>query len=444
MTRRREPQTSRRERAAEKLRYWYQASPAGVQDDWSDATARAVIPAGAVERFRSEHPEVSAKGARRVEQALLQWVRIEGRNAGTHALPSRAVEALWRSLRGEESDWETFRSSLGMQLDAGLDALTHWVPDDDSEPMRATWSDAFEDEVPLTGYPTLFIVDGEVGIVDPAIDLPDPDPARSPGTFDIYEPAMTDSGPVRGPPARDAPLGAVSREGPTEQGSEERVRDLERLCLKHWLYLMLASLSDAPSSDAASGFIEAGNNRTTALLSALSCPRCRARNEFDPYEVIDQPAHPSRSRRSRWVVGGAVAVALGVALVATLAHHAAGIDYSALRVGDCVRTMTGPSGFTPDLVEVVDCTDPHTAEVYATFSLREGSYPGKHRVEATAERGCDKRFFAYVRNSVSETTLDTYFAYPTKETWSRDDDREVLCTIESPDPTTRSVRRSGR
>ena len=109
----------------------------------------------------------------------MQWVRIEGRSPGTHKLPSRAVEALWRALRPNERDWETFCNSLDMKLDAGLDALTHWVPDDDSEPMRATWSDAFDDEVPFTGYPTLFIVDGEVGIADPATDLPDPDPAPS-------------------------------------------------------------------------------------------------------------------------------------------------------------------------------------------------------------------------------------------------------------------------
>ncbi|HVQ18433.1 MAG TPA: hypothetical protein VMT27_05275 [Actinomycetes bacterium] len=204
MRRAREPRCSRRERAAEKLRYWYQATPAGIQDDWSAATSGAVIPEAALERFRTGHPEVSAKGAHRVEQALLQWVRVEGRSPGAHELPSFAVEELWRSLRRDEGDWEVFCDSLGIELDAGLDELTHWVPDDDSEPIRATWSEAFDDEVPLTGYPTLFIVDGEVGIADPIVDLPDPDATPSPDTFDIYEPAKTDPGPVSGPPAWDA------------------------------------------------------------------------------------------------------------------------------------------------------------------------------------------------------------------------------------------------
>ena len=338
----------------------------GIEDAWSDATSNAVIPEGAVERFRTEHPEVSAKGTRRVQQALLQWVRIEGRSPGTHKLPSRAVEALWRALRLNERDWETFCNSLDMKLDAGLAVLTHWVPDDDSEPMRATWSDTFDDEVPFTGHPTLFIVDGEVGIADPAAtDLPDPDPAPSPGTFDIYEPAEPD--PAREPPAGDARPWAVSPADPMEASSQEQVRDFERLCLKHWLYLMLASVIDAPSPDAAVGLIEPGNSRTNALRSALSCPRCRARNAIYPHEVIDQHAHRSRWRPIRWVIAGALILAVGVVVVAPLAHHLAkrpitnGVDIAALRVGDCVRTMTGSDGFAPDSVDVVDCAKPHGA-----------------------------------------------------------------------------------
>jgi len=205
MRREGEHRWSRRARAAEKLHYWYQATPAGIQDEWSEATSRVVIPESVLERFRTEHPEVSAKGSHRVVEAFLQWVRVEGRSPGTHELPSFAVEEFWRSLRRDDDDWEVFCDSLRIEVDAGLDGVTHWVPDDDSEAMRVTWSEAFDDEVPLTGYPTLFIVDREVGITDPMVDLPDADAAPSPTTFDIYEPARTDPGPVSGSPAWDAP-----------------------------------------------------------------------------------------------------------------------------------------------------------------------------------------------------------------------------------------------
>jgi hypothetical protein len=196
--------SSGRERPTGKLHYRYGEAPAGIEDDWSEAASRAVIPDAAVARFRAEHPEVSAKGTRRVERALLQWVRIEGRSPGTHELPSRAVEALWRSLRSNEGDWEIFRDSLGLELHPGLDALTHWVPDDDSEPMRATSSDAFDDELPAAGFPALFIVDGEVGIAEVAIDPQEHDTAPSPDTFDLYEPAEAAADPYPDPRRRDA------------------------------------------------------------------------------------------------------------------------------------------------------------------------------------------------------------------------------------------------
>jgi len=82
----------------------------------------------------------------------LQRVRIEGRSPGTRELPSRAAEALWTSLRSNEGDWEIFRDSPGLELHPVLDASTHY------------------DELPFAGFAALFIVDGEVGIAEVAID----------------------------------------------------------------------------------------------------------------------------------------------------------------------------------------------------------------------------------------------------------------------------------
>jgi len=42
------------------------------------------------------------------------------------------------------------------------------------------------------------------------------------------------------------------RLGPTEGGGDQQVSDLKRLCFRHWLYLMLASLLDAPTLKQAS------------------------------------------------------------------------------------------------------------------------------------------------------------------------------------------------
>lgn len=258
--------------------------------------------------------------------------------------------------------------------------------------------------------------------------------------------------------------------------SDQQVRDLERLCFKHWLYLMLASLVDAPSPESA--VAGPGSTRMNVLGSALSCPRCRARNGLHPplvtlgdgqrdgsgrpgvsgwpepvssYELYAEGPSRGRFRLSRWVIAGVVAVAIGVAAVVTLAPQrtgapaTTGVDITSLAVGDCVRDMAGSGDFAPDVVDVVDCRQPHTDEVFATFQLRDGSYPGDRQVELLAGRGCDKRFAAYVGISVNRTTLDEFTVTPTKETWSFDHDRGVLCTVGSPGhPTRGSVRHSGR
>src|SRR6188768_3899955 len=70
------------------------------------------------------------------------------------------------------------------------------------------------------------------------------------------------------------------RLGPTEGGGDQQVSDLKRLCFRHWLYLMLASLLDAP--DPETGIDQLGSTRMDVMRAALSCPRCVARNGLCP------------------------------------------------------------------------------------------------------------------------------------------------------------------
>lgn len=252
---------------------------------------------------------------------------------------------------------------------------------------------------------------------------------------------------------------------------DEQVSDLKCLCFKHWLSLMLASLMDAPSPESCVHQVE--SSRMDVLRAALSCSQCRARNELylpraapgddqrsgfggsdplTPYELLDQEPTRGRFVSIRRVVAGVVIIAVGVVAVATLAHHPAikpiastGVSITSLTVGDCVRDMAASDGFAPEIVDVVACARLHTDEVYATFTLRDGVYPGDRQVETLAWRGCDTRFAAYVGNSSALTTLDTNVVTPTKEAWSFDHDRGVLCTVGSPGhPTKGSVRHSGR
>lgn len=272
-------------------------SPSGTKDDWSEATSRAVIPVAALERFWTEHPEVSARGSRQVELALWQWVRIEGRSPGTHALPSRAVEAMWRALRRDEADWEAFRDSLGIELDSGLDGSTRWVPDAGSESMSATRSDAFADELPFAGDPMLFTVDSVAGFAEPASDPTEPDPAPTPDAYDVYEPAESGPAPVRGPPARDtsawdrlsgiaAAVAELAPAGPSVRGDglravlRERRERGSRSLLDGWAVLA-ANTSMPPGLDArlAEQFPEVGAEGVDLVWDAfLQWLRIEGRN----------------------------------------------------------------------------------------------------------------------------------------------------------------------
>lgn len=82
--------------------------------------------------------------------------------------------------------------------------------------MRATWSDAFDDELPVAGFPALFIVDGEVGIAEVTINRREQVTAASPDAFDLYEPAEPTAEPVRGPPAPQPRWQAPPVESPAQ------------------------------------------------------------------------------------------------------------------------------------------------------------------------------------------------------------------------------------
>ncbi len=280
--------------------------------------------------------------------------------------------------------------------------------------------------------------------------------------FDRREQSSTTPTAVREP-------GRPCAGDPMTTARYEQVSDLKRLCFKHWLRLMLASVMDTPSPDFG---IVPESTRMDVLSAALSCSQCRVRNDrylppavsgdgqrsrfgesgpLTPYELLDQPPTRNRFTSIRRVVAEVVIIAFGVVAVATLARHLAnnpitgGVSITSLAVGDCVRDMAPSDGFAPEFVDVVGCARLHTDEGYATFTLRDGIYPGDHEVETLAGRGCDKRFAAYVGSSPARTALDVNFVTPTKEAWSLDHDQGVLCTVGTlGHPTKGSVRHSGR
>ncbi len=106
-----------------------------------------------------------------------------------------------------------------------------------------------------------------------------------------------------------------------------------------------------------------------------------------------------------------------------------------LRAGQCVN-----SGANALSVTVLSCTSPHDAEVFATFSLPAGSWPGAAAVQQDAGNGCQSRFASYLNPQLASADLTQEFVYPNQAAWQAGE-RTVVCEVRAVDgQLTGSVR----
>ena len=101
-------------------------------------------------------------------------------------------------------------------------------------------------------------------------------------------------------------------------------------------------------------------------------------------------------------------------------------DVFEIAVGDCMTDST--AGEVSD-VPVVPCAEPHTSEVYHTFDVPDGDFPGDF-TQAT-EEGCLPAFQTFVGMAYEESVLDFTTLEPTAGSWA-DGDREIVCLIVDP------------
>ncbi len=94
-----------------------------------------------------------------------------------------------------------------------------------------------------------------------------------------------------------------------------------------------------------------------------------------------------------------------------------------LRPGECVNS-TG-NGLN---VTVLSCATPHDAEVFATFSLPAGAWPGASAVQQDAGNGCESRFGSYVNPELASADLNQEYVYPNQAAW-RAGERTVVCEV---------------
>ena len=96
-----------------------------------------------------------------------------------------------------------------------------------------------------------------------------------------------------------------------------------------------------------------------------------------------------------------------------------------LRPGECINSAGNGLNFT-----VLSCATPHDAEVFATFSLPEGPWPGASAVQQDAGNGCVSRLGGYLNPQLATAALSQEYVYPNQAAW-RAGERTVVCEVRS-------------
>lgn len=115
------------------------------------------------------------------------------------------------------------------------------------------------------------------------------------------------------------------------------------------------------------------------------------------------------------------------------------VSAKTIKVGDCLNDLK--EGDVKN-VAAVPCAQPHSAEVYAEFTLTGTTYPGEDAVVKKAEDGCSTRFeTAIATKYLEDDTIGIFYLYPSTDTW-KTGDRKVSCIAEKTGGTlTGSIRK---
>jgi hypothetical protein len=94
-----------------------------------------------------------------------------------------------------------------------------------------------------------------------------------------------------------------------------------------------------------------------------------------------------------------------------------------LRPGECINSAANGLNVT-----LLSCATPHDAEVFATFSLPEGAWPGASAVEQAAGNGCVSRFSSYLNPQLATAAMTQEYVYPNQAAWQAGE-RTVVCEV---------------
>jgi hypothetical protein len=104
----------------------------------------------------------------------------------------------------------------------------------------------------------------------------------------------------------------------------------------------------------------------------------------------------------------------------------ASADAFQVKVGDC----TGELGSgTIENLALIPCDQTHYWEAYSSTQLTDATYPGNSAVSEQANKLCSDTFEPWSGIAAGDTKYDITFFYPTLQTWTNANDREILCFV---------------
>ncbi|MFI1365388.1 DUF4190 domain-containing protein [Streptomyces griseochromogenes] len=140
-------------------------------------------------------------------------------------------------------------------------------------------------------------------------------------------------------------------------------------------------------------------------------------------------------------VGGSVLSGIGLALWALLLSTGSASDWEwfqqgardgvtgSLVKGECFNAPDGELSGDTYGIDKVPCSGEHDGEVFASFSLEKGAYPGDDSVAGTADKRCYGLQDSYAMDTWAvPDDVDVYYLTPTELSWSGGD-RKVICVF---------------
>jgi hypothetical protein len=159
-----------------------------------------------------------------------------------------------------------------------------------------------------------------------------------------------------------------------------------------------------------------------ALLALLAA--CSSGDAEDAENIVEQTTTTEAEDTS---------TTLPDAGTGTTAEGAEEIAVTDLEVGDCFDDPAFASAETSTVrrTTLVQCFDPHDAEVFAAVRYTQGEdadFPGEEAVQDYAGDQCLDRFEDFVGTPYVESRLDVGTVWPTEESWEQGD-RGALCVV---------------